>query len=444
MLECRQLRIKCDEGKPICEYCSHTARECTYPEVKPLKRELARLKRLEKLARLNQLDAAPAFEFSVDYNGTKGDELTRELVLTQSTSMLGITKFELRLVRFFDQECIKLFSYGVDETVDKCMKEKVPYLFLQSDLVRKSIFCISAMVFSSVIDLNMVQSVDMSEDKRSLENFYNINPKDPNSLYTKNIEYFLDAISCTRRLIEAKENSPIGANLKDPAVAKQFTTASILIFCYLGITPHKLVPVIDFTKKTPDIIQIAKGMRAAMYTCIPIVMESDLSPLLGHQPLVTPLTPTLKLCTYPVIVDLMSGLEEFYDSCEVSLEASEEIALLHEAIHLLIASIHTCVCLKLPLPIYRFLFLLSDGFRDLLYQRHRYALRVLFVYSALCSITRCHFDTLSNVWRDFMMLYSTEGYLDAEMDKRLYDLVFFEDFGWTNYYEFHTLDPCKL
>lgn len=384
-------------------------------------------------------------EASVDFTETQHVELSKNLVLTQATSILELSKFELRLLRFFDEKCANLFSHGVDEKVHKVMKEKVPYLFLQSELVRKSIFCLSAMAMSSIVDLEMVQKTDIFEDERSLERIYNTNKSDHNSLYSKNLEYFLDVISNTRKLIEVgSEITPTGMNLNDPSIAKEMAISSILIFCYMGITPHKIVPIIDFSKRTPDLIQIAKGMRSAFQICMPIILESELSPLLGHQPIPTPQTPTLKLCTYPMIVELKLGLEEYYNSDEISLEISNEILGLEDTLRLLILCIYTCSTLTLPLPMYRFLFLLPDHFRDLLYKKHKFALRILFIYSALCAMVKCDFDAHTNVYRDFMLWYSKEGYMVHDMDNRLYDAIFFKNYGCISYYEFDNLDPYNL
>ncbi|KAK6890583.1 hypothetical protein K4I79_000395 [Candida tropicalis] len=380
-----------------------------------------------------------------DISVAKRGELARELVLTQSTRILGISKFELRLLRFFDERCIELFTYGKDQAVHKMMKEQVRYLFLQSDLVRKSIFCLSAMALSSIVDLEVAQKIDILEDERSLRHVYSINERDPNSLYCKNLEYFIGAITCTRKLLEAHtQNSFKAENPYNFDVAKQLTISSILIFCYMGITPHKLVPIIDFSKESPDMIQVAKGMREAVEAWFPEVFQSEVGPILRHQPMMNSQTPTLKTCTYPIIVNLKRGLQEYYSANEISSDISEEIEYLEEAINLLLVCIYSCKSLELPSPIYRFLFLLSDGIRDLLYKKHKYALRILFIYSALCAIAKCCFNLPTNVYRDFMLWYSKEGYLVYEMDSKLYDAVFFENFGGIDFYQYDTLDPNNI
>ena len=49
--------------------------------------------------------------------------------------------------------------------------------------------------------------------------------------------------------------------------------------------------------------------------------------------------------------------------------------------------------------------LFDDHFRDLLYNKHRLALRILYVYSALCSI--CRFQFLMNVMYGKIILLGT-------------------------------------
>ena len=64
-----------------------------------------------------------------------------------------------------------------------------------------------------------------------------------------------------------------------------------------------------------------------------------------------------------IIVNLKRGLQEYYSANEISSDISEEIEYLEEAINLLLVCIYSCKSLELPLPIYRFLFLLSDGIK---------------------------------------------------------------------------------
>ncbi|EMG50296.1 Transcription factor with zinc finger DNA-binding motif, putative, partial [Candida maltosa Xu316] len=402
-ISCKQLRIKCNEGKPICEYCSYTRRKCEYPVLKPLKKDVKSRKIPRKpttyLASptISSNSVSPSSTTSSqDYEVIENfeveppyhyDELTRDLVLTQSTSMLGISKFELRLLQFFDQECIHMFSYGINEDIKNAWKYKVPYLFLESDLVRKSIFSLSAMTLSSSIDLNWMQAIDAIDDEKSLTGMYNVNPNDPNSMFMETAKYFMKVIEATRSIIDPTEQK---LNFEDPLVAKELAVSSILTFTYLGIHPQRIVPLIDFSKESSDLIQIARGIRTTMLNVLPIIMKSDIAGILLFRNRQTMENPSYKICSYPIIVELKKGVENL-ETDEVSSFQSEKMTILKETIQTLMQEMCACKFFKIPLPLFRFLMLLSDDFRDLLYAKDPFALRVLFVYVTLCSIANFKF-----------------------------------------------------
>ncbi|RCK57320.1 hypothetical protein Cantr_06859 [Candida viswanathii] len=171
------------------------------------------------------------------------EELTRDLVLTQSTSMLGISRFELRLLQFFDKECTTLLAFGIP-TIENAWKYGVPGLFLESELTRLAIFSFSAMTLLSMVDLNLALQTDAAEDERSLARLYNIDVNNPNNMFTQSISYFMDTISKKKSLLD-QVDSP---SFQDPKIAKELTVASILIFSYLALDPNRLIPVIDFTE----------------------------------------------------------------------------------------------------------------------------------------------------------------------------------------------------
>ncbi|EMG50266.1 Transcription factor with zinc finger DNA-binding motif, putative [Candida maltosa Xu316] len=428
---CKGLKIKCDESKPSCSYCISTRRTCFYPILKPLKKDIKAAKQKET--------SPPIIEvYGNKDTSTHVDELTRELVLTQSTTILGISKFELRLLRFFDQGCLHLFSFGVNDTVHNTWKYKVPYLFMESELVRKSIFSLSAMALLTAIDLDMIQGVDASQDEKSLMNIYNLNLEDKHSIFSKNIEYFAQVIDLKKRMIGVSSNEP---DFQDPKVAKELMVASILIFVYLGVHPHRLIPLIDFTKETTDFVQITKGIRSTVVNCLPTLAKTDLRGIVEYgMPSVSEI-PTFKQCTYPVIVDLKQGLEKLNED-EISSTNTEVISALTDAIYSLIVALYRCNISKHPIPIYRYLLSITDDFRDLLYKKHPYALRILFVYACLSLVSKFSFYGDKNLLRDYVLWY--KDYLENfsyEMDHYFFELVVNKRFTSVEFGIIHEFDP---
>ena len=74
----------------------------------------------------------------------------------------------------FDQECINFFIRGKQEHTQHLEVQSAPSL-LESELVRKSMFALSAMGLLTTLDLDELQSIDADEDEKSLVNIYNTN-----------------------------------------------------------------------------------------------------------------------------------------------------------------------------------------------------------------------------------------------------------------------------
>lgn len=459
-ISCKHLRIKCSEDKPTCEYCYHTKRKCVYPTPKPLKKDSKKA----SVSKRNNLElsssssrSSSAWSSQLDYELIKNldkdeyepalhEELTRDLVLTQASSMLGISRFELRLLQFFDQECITLLSFGVNKGIEKAWRYGVPGLFLESELTRLAMFSFAAMTLTLGIDLNMVQGLDAAEDERSLAHMYNINLDDPNNIYTKTTEYFMDTIGRTKNLIALSDLDDNSQNFQDPKVAKELTVSSVLVFSYLALDPDRLIPLIDFTRESTDLVQVAKGIRHTIMRCTPIVQNSDIGGILFFKALGKIDQPDLKLCEYPVIASLRDELYSL-ETDELSTDIIQEDNVLEESINGLMTSIWGCEIYKFPVPLFRYLMIISDEFRELLYKKHMFAIRIIYIYSALNAVAGFYFYRDRNVWKDYMKWYknyvaSTKENSCAEMDRQLYDLVVEKNFRWEDHTRFHEFDPA--
>lgn len=460
--------MKCNEQKPICEYCRYTKRTCIYPILAPIKGYRRKTSRSPQESKDEKTSTPHSSTTAIspisssstsdklnnlyvsnnevpDINPYHYDKLSRDLVLTNSTSMLGITRFELRLLQFFDQECINFFSFGVNKNIHNTWKYKVPYLFLESELVRKSMFALSAMGLLTTLDLDELQSIDADEDEKSLVNIYNTNVDELDNIFENTTKYFMDTISKTKHMIGSIEDDSNIASFDDPKSAKELLVSSILVFSYLGVHPHRLLPLIDFTQERGDLIQISKGIRYTIMSCAPTILKSDMSPLLFFHGIEKMQTPTFEKCQYPIIQDLKNDIDEF-GSGEGSSEISEELSILKDVVARLMMCINGCKFFKFPIPLFRFLMLFDDHFRDLLYNKHRLALRILYVYSALCSICRFQFFDERNVWKDYMTWYrgyaaeNFDGYKN-ETDEYLYFLAAIEHFHWDDFTNFDKFNP---
>ncbi|KAI5963058.1 uncharacterized protein KGF55_002850 [Candida pseudojiufengensis] len=499
-LSCKKLRIKCNEVKPICEYCEHTGRECIYSIPKPVKtkrggrtpKSNSRTRSSDRTlfepptnkARIEILDSSssssdntsctgtpvsfdpssvlygptsPILDKVLNYNAvsnyrkshsypTEFDELTRTLILNQTSTMLGITKFELRLLKFFDSECIQLFSYGVNECIYNAWKYKVPNLFMQSDLVRQSIFAFSAIALSTTLELDIVQNQDNSNKtnfmtSKNWNHDMALDSKD--NIYYQTTYNFLDTLSKASAKID--ELKVVPNSFQDPIVAKELVVSSILIFSFLGVQPHKLIKLISFNKdeEEVDMIRISGGTRDTILNCSTAVANSDLAGLLFFRVEEMRSSPTSKDCGYPIINYLLNELYVFSDSLDLSFKSSQLEEIFKTNIDYLTRAMYGSRYYKFPIPLFRYLMVITEDFKDLLYKKHSFALKILFVYASLASIARFQMYNDNNIWRDHLIWYEKEFGLNSELERSLFHLVVDKHFMFVEFESLPFFDPIK-
>ncbi|KAI5956835.1 hypothetical protein KGF54_000453 [Candida jiufengensis] len=483
-LSCKKLRIKCNEAKPSCEYCVHTSRECIYPIPKPTKSKQKLKSLYNQSSKIELLDDSASTSAStsnvstpasydpasvlfgphspfvlhtgdqnefLSYHRSKSsptpvDDLTRTLMLNQSSQMLGISKFELRLLKFFDSECIQLFSYGVNEGIYNAWKYKVPSLFLESDLVRQSIFAFSAIGLSATLDLEIVQS----EDNGRITNFetskkwdHNLSLESKTNLYLKTTSGFLRTLKKASEKIN--ELHKVSGGFQDPTVAKELVVSSILIFSFLGVQPHKLIKLISFNREEEetDMIQISSGTRDTVLNCAATILKSDMAGLLFFKSEELRSSPSAKDCGYPIINYLMNDMYSYIDSLELSLESSQFEEIFGTNIDYLTKSLYGSHYYKFPIPIFRFLMVITENFKKLLYSKNQFALKILFVYASIASIARFQMYNEQNIWREYLIWYKEEYGLSSEMEKCLYYLVVQKHFMSIDFENFPFFDPIE-
>ncbi|KAI5969829.1 hypothetical protein CANMA_001119 [Candida margitis] len=382
------------------------------------------------------------------------DHLTRSLMLNQASSILGISRFELRLLKFFDAHCINLFSFGVNDGIHNAWKYKVPSLFMESDLVRQSMFSFAAVSLSTTLPLKDVQLADNqdspnSDSVLSLAEDTSALPEDNYDFSTKKNIYLKTTAQFLNTLAKAQERiSQVHAvsSFTDPFVAKELTVSSILIFSFLGIQPHGLIKLISFNHdEETDMISISRGSRDVILNCASSLIQSELSGLLFFRVNQELYSPPFKSCNYPIIKYLLQGLYEFQDSTnEVGDATSSRYQIFHLTLDCLTKALFGCGYYKFPIPLFRFLMVIPEDFRTLLYAKHKYALKILYIYACLCFVARFHLFREYNLWRDFVVWYKSETGLHDELERSLYYLVVEKYYSVEVYEDFPYFDPIKL
>ena len=93
--------------------------------------------------------------------------MTKETLVNSTSTMMNLSRFELRLLHFFDQFCVPLFSFGVNMTAEHMWRNCVPPLFAKSPLVRKAMFLFASMNMWPLCDVSTLFLADV-QDAREL------------------------------------------------------------------------------------------------------------------------------------------------------------------------------------------------------------------------------------------------------------------------------------
>lgn len=432
---------------------------------------------------------------------------------------MNISKLELRLLSFFNQFCMPLFSFGVNHEVHQVWHKQVPMLFLESPLIRSSIYSFAALNLFPLCDLSEFkhETISMEElESRALVldfGLYNMDSKlGQNSLYITTTKYFLDTVSKANLSIPEEGNAQKKGFGLSQMKAAEMSISSILIFSFLGIHPHKLMPLVIFDRSDTDYLSLTGCMHATFTEIAPTLINSPFRGLYSlKEESNTPPT-SLKESKIPWIMRLRDELLEYYildidfdktasmvdldEPFELSdlfsknstpyspknpfvpvdppispyegpdaslykrspspifcLESSSahEYETLHHSIELFQTLTSRAVHFNYPVPMFRWILLLNQDFRDLIYKENFFSLRILYVYSCIAFLSGFQLYNDTNMWIDFIHTFHEYNLNKFGGWKYSIDEAFFiitaekkHRFKDLNYRQMGDLDPEKL
>lgn len=377
--------------------------------------------------------------------------LTYELRLNSSTKLLNISTFELRLLNFFKSYCIPLISFGVNMRADRTWRNQVPKLFLQSDLVRQSIFLFSSINLWPLCDFERLIDTDTDHSLRQdmermgsavdykllTENLSLEAPgQDPsNNLFLKTSKYFMNTLKHTGNIL-SRTTTGMQPDI-DELTASELLVSGILIFSFLGIHPHRLVPLVSFNCETEtDFLSIVRGVRNAIKASYKALATSD---YFGILPMIDS-----SVQSNPITRSLRSQLSEYYDDQVKTSITSDNFATLLNSIATLELHMSKTIFLNYPVPLFAWILLVPDDFHDLIRAKHFFALRMLYLFACLCCLTKFQLYDSKNIWNDYIFWFkdynfqSFNGYWNCEFDENLYRVIFERKFRIPNN-SFHLL-----
>lgn len=384
--------------------------------------------------------------------------------------------------------------------MEKVWKCEVPILWQQSELVRHSVFLLTAMILWNICDLEAMYKEDYDPNEfsgrsdfssgndttRSDTQIESINsaststgsiecdvrpnfPLTPGQidefkqatreefgidtdnveqmkdlLFTKLNEYFMKCLNRTYKVMETIQRQDM--SVRNQYQAAEIVISGILLFSFLALQPHGLVPLMTFDPKITDLVSMVKGMNVSMGKSFPLLYNSGYSGLFHASEHLFPPTLT-EDDAYPICQNLRSNLEEYLEAN--STVTLEERSHFEEALRLLDIVFYRTIEMKNPLPILRYIFLFDIWILDdAKINRNVFSLKILFTYAALCIMSKLRLFSEANIYIDYLHWYKEFnlelfGEWRYPDDEAFYDLIVIKGLviDDNNYDVLKTFDP---
>lgn len=415
---------QCDEDKPSCEYCVSTNRECVYPEAEDGTRG----------------DGKEAKTVDMTKVLTMYEDFDHELILNATTKLMNITNFELRLLNFFNSYCIPLFSFNINKVVDHTWRNCVPLLFAQSSLVRQAIYLFSSINMWPLCNFQRILNEDLLQDEHSnfglvrsgmnssalaqslaLEDLGSHGDLS-DSLYYRTSQYFMETLGNSGGALN--QQMPEGEKIVDKSRAAELVVSGILIFSFLGIHPHQLIPLVSFDddESGTDFLSICKGIRDVLIAGYDSLMTTDFHGILPKRNLILPENTSI------IIRALRLQLVEYYDEKVVDSKSTSEFESFAGAIDRLELHLSKSIQMNYPNLMYGWILTLSDHLHDMVKQKHFFALRLLNCFACMCCITGFNLYNKRNIWIDYMRMFKDYNFSCFDdwcydYDHKLYSVI---------------------
>lgn len=401
-LNCKKLKIKCSENKLNCEYCLQTKRQCIYPKELPIK--LIKKRAPPKRAVLND-------EF-ID-----GEALANKSVqkLNSMSTQLGVSKFELLLLKFYLQFGAEFFTFNVHRNLHYFWEVEVPRLWCSSDLVKRSLYAVSASRLLANYDQDSVQNVYFDNDNPGSITTSRINIYDEATKFMNDIQ---DLMEFTKMMISTSTNDQTTVDL----VGQCLVAKKAMIGCKV-ILPR--LPTKEQPKKITSFIlyDLMISTKTSFQPIIPYL------PLLQNTKYENFFDPRDMDVSESADYDLVyiSHLRQYTTSHFDSLDISQLTYL--DAISKFEAGVKKTIKYKYPTALFMPLLEIANDsdFMDLLQQKDHLSLKIMFYIGCVNGVFHYQgfgksgaFEEVIYFYKDYCADRFPNGWED-EIDKNMYE-----------------------
>lgn len=393
-LSCRKLKIKCDEARPICEYCEDTGRECVYDD-----------------------NLSPGSDSSL--TSSEAVVWRNQSTLNALPWQLGVTDFEFRLLRYFHEIIVP--KKMANDAVRRLWLVQVPQLFQISTLVRNSLLSLSAVSVRGLCDLSSwVEISEVDDDARGMAlTAMGESPNSKEHLRQLTDLYYMQTISNMSKIMG--ELSLGSRQISSPEEAAELLFSGSMFFVFLALQSNDILPLLSFDRSEPDLVLICQGVKETATICYPMLVGTEYAVLFQFEEI----TKLPEIRSYPLIEHLRNQAKQLNGNGFVTDHELVHYNFSLEMLELLFAVAATQ---SSTMILYRWLFLLDNEVYNFIREDRAYfSLKLLYTYCCLNIFCKFYTSRRANIWMQFIEWYKlynfeTGGWRDP-LDGRLYLMV---------------------
>lgn len=355
------------------------------------------------------------------------------------SSYLNLSRFELRILKFFNDICIPFLTFEVNKRHDYVYKHVMPTYFTSSRLLRQTIFSFGCLGlwpfleldveanFANEFELLLLQERDVGGVSIVLQDPHIFDENEDSNVFRRTANYYSEVLAESRSILLELQSQQDSSQNQGPEKLTGLMLSSWLIFGFLACHPHRVVPLICFPEEDShevDVLELVSGMVNLSLGSLNTLRKSDIGDLFENDELAMITTSKVK-----IVDELRKQLYSYYhsiDFVDLGPQSVLEIQSLNHALDMLAKAIALSVKFNYPVALFRWLFTINVDFGQLARKKNPMALRILFVYSCLCLYCRfcLHYEC---IWRDYIKWFHDEHIPLSEFDNRIYHYVIIRD-----------------
>ncbi|QRG37799.1 hypothetical protein FDK38_002182 [Candidozyma auris] len=435
-LSCKRLKIKCNEARPVCEYCSYRGRRCVYPDSFQVSKDPVKPDVWDYYVSMSSSTDLTPIE---DEIFSESRSLTFQMLLGSTADSLQLSRFELRVVRFFNDVCVPFMTYNVNKRHVYVWEKVIPRYFTSSSAIRSAVLAMGCLTIMPLCGLGSVLNDKLNADELTRElgaasetwkvqrlfaddHLFEGAKLDIN-LFTRASEYFGGALNGSHEAL-MKYQSPDRTKQEKLVYLNEASISNYLIYSFLALQPWKLIPLVSFAEDgyepKNDLLNVAMGLKTIVFSDYDLLITSDIGDLFHADEL--HYVPSRKV---KFVEDLKNQFNDYLGGIgffDISSEKSAFINDIRHCLSFLEKAFILSVKFNYPVNLYKWLVMISPQFVPYVREKNFFALRLLYAYACICIHVRL-WSFEHSVWRDYIVWFRNKYWPLYEFDERLFHYV---------------------